>query len=639
MEHQAELRETIRWQRAGMAGGGSLASPFYFTLCDGLALDLEQDGPATRVLAPFAAAPFEAAYVLRLLGGLHRLVLSGEAPELARHYPSVGGDGDGEAAVAAIQELLIDPPPAVLDALTRPPQTNEVARSVALASGLLVVAQETGRPLSVREIGTSGGLNLRPDSYWFEQGGAGWGDPTSPVRFVDLWRDGTPPFGAGLEISSRRGCDRDPIDATSPDGALTLLSYVWPEPAERFERARAAITLAGRTPVRIDRADAASWVGEQLQDRRPGTALVVYHSVMWQYLDAPTQAAVRDQLDEAGRAATPDAPLAWLRLEPNPATYVPAELRLTLWAGRSSASTRAAAGHHRLPRRPDRLGPAPERERLSAPTAPTDAPGPGLGSPRVYSSRRGGRTRVGCDLTTRAVLIDLYDTLVSCDFLPLHEVVAEHLDVPLETVQAAYDATRPARGTGEYPSPAAALSFIAARCGRDVAPAVLARLVAAEHDFLAGGVRLYPDSLDTIRALRAAGIRTGLESNCSPATGAVIERLGLRSELDAVVVSFEVGALKPDPTIFLAALERLDAAASDTWFLDDQAGYCDGARRLGIRTVQIVRGGPAPAGGRGTQPRAASLTAARRHLLSEDPAGGPAARRPGPRSDGDPGGR
>jgi len=337
MEHRAQLGETIRWQRAGMAGGGSLGSPFYFALCEGLAVDLEQDGPATRVLAPFAAAPFEAAYVLRLLGGLHRLVLSGDAPELARHYPSVGGDGDGPAAFAAIQDLLVDPPPAVLDALTRPPQTNEVARSVALASGLLVIAQETGRPLAVREIGTSGGLNLRPDSYWFEQGGAGWGDPTSPVRFVDLWRDGSPPFAAGLEIASRRGCDRDPIDATSPDGALTLLSYVWPEPAERFDRARAAITLAGATPVRIDRADAASWVGDQLRDRRSGTVLVVYHSVMWQYLDAATQDAVREQLDAAGRAATPDAPLAWLRLEPNPATYVPAELRLTLWDGGSAA--------------------------------------------------------------------------------------------------------------------------------------------------------------------------------------------------------------------------------------------------------------------------------------------------------------
>ena len=336
MEHQAELMTTIRWQTAGMGAWGALGSPFYHALCEGLAVDVERDGPASRVLAPFAGAPPEAAYVLRLLGGVHRLVLSGEAPDLAKHFPSVGGDGDGAAAVVAMRDLLVDPPAAVLDALARPPQTNEVGRSVALTSGLLVIAREVALPVALREVGASGGLNLRPDSYWFEQDGVSWGNDASPVRFVDLWRGGVPPFGAGLEIVDRRGCDRDPIDATSTDGAVTLLSYVWPEPSERFQRARDALTLARETPVTIDRADAASWLGAQLDPRQPGTALVVYHSVVWQYLDAPTRAAVREQLAHAGRRATADTPLAWLRLEPHPSTYAPAELRLTLWTGRAT---------------------------------------------------------------------------------------------------------------------------------------------------------------------------------------------------------------------------------------------------------------------------------------------------------------
>jgi hypothetical protein len=333
MEHEAELLATIRLQQAGMAASDS---PFYETLCDGLAVDTQRDGPAAAVLAPFAAAPFEAAYVLRLLGGLHRLVLSGQAPTLARHYPSTDGDGDADAAIAAIRALLADPPAAVLGALQRPPQTNEVGRSVALASGFLLLAQELGLPLRLREIGSSGGLNLRADSYWYEQDGQGWGNEASTVRFVDLWRDGRPPFAHGFDVADRRGCDRDPIDATSRGGGLTLLSYVWPEPPERFRRARAALTQAGETPVVIDRADADAWVGAQLVAPQPGTALVFFHSVVWQYFDEATRAAVRDQLDRAGRAATTETPLAWLRLEPHPATYVPAELRLTVWDGRGT---------------------------------------------------------------------------------------------------------------------------------------------------------------------------------------------------------------------------------------------------------------------------------------------------------------
>jgi hypothetical protein len=221
--------------------------------------------------------------------------------------------------------------------MTRPPQTNEVGRSVALASGMLLIAEELGLPLRLREMGSSAALNSRLDTYWYEQAGAGWGRADSPVRFVDLWSGGVPPFSAGITIADRRGCDRDPIDATSRDGALTLLSYVWPEPAERFTRARDAIALAGEMPVVIDRADVADWLPQQLREPHPGLALVVFHSVFWQYLPPETQEALRTAFAEAGSAATADAPLAWLRLEPNAEHYVPAELRLTVWNGETSA--------------------------------------------------------------------------------------------------------------------------------------------------------------------------------------------------------------------------------------------------------------------------------------------------------------
>lgn len=339
------LLETIRLQGAGFR---ALGCPFYEALGEELALDVERDGPVARILMPYADARFEAAYVLRLFGGVHRLVLSGDAPAVAEHFPSVGHDGDAHAAMAAMRELLAEPPAAVLDAMTRPPQTNEVGRSVALVSGLLVLARDVGMPLRLREMGSSAGLNLRSDSYWYEQGNAGWGRADSPVRFVDLWSGGVPPFAAEIDILDRRGCDRDPIDATDDDGALTLLSYVWPEPRDRFARARDAIALAAEMPVDIDRADVIDWLPVQLREPHPGAALVIFHSVFWQYLDPSAQAALRAQLDAAGATATPDAPLAWLRLEPHATNYVPAELRLTLWDGTREPRERllASTGFH-----------------------------------------------------------------------------------------------------------------------------------------------------------------------------------------------------------------------------------------------------------------------------------------------------
>ncbi|NWG13596.1 MAG: HAD family phosphatase [Acidobacteria bacterium] len=53
------------------------------------------------------------------------------------------------------------------------------------------------------------------------------------------------------------------------------------------------------------------------------------------------------------------------------------------------------------------------------------------------------------------------------------------------------------------------------------------------------------------------------------------------------VVSHEVGALKPDPQIFLAALNKAGVQAEEALFTDDQEENVEAARRLGIRTFRF----------------------------------------------------
>ena len=53
------------------------------------------------------------------------------------------------------------------------------------------------------------------------------------------------------------------------------------------------------------------------------------------------------------------------------------------------------------------------------------------------------------------------------------------------------------------------------------------------------------------------GVPTALVSNCSHNTRPIVDRLGLEREFDAVILSFEVGAMKPDPAIYREALARL----------------------------------------------------------------------------------
>ena len=78
-------------------------------------------------------------------------------------------------------------------------------------------------------------------------------------------------------------------------------------------------------------------------------------------------------------------------------------------------------------------------------------------------------------------------------------------------------------------------------------------------------------------------------SNCSNSTRPVVDRLGMAEEVDAIILSFEVGSAKPEAGIYVAALEQLGVGAESALFVDDQEGYCDGAAAVGMPSVQIQR--------------------------------------------------
>src|SRR4051794_21057904 len=241
----------------GQAGWcARLGSPIYAHLLERAADDIEQGGPVWRVVEPYEDRPFNFTHHIRLLGETHRLALTGDAPALAAHYPSTGGDGGAEAAWGAFIPLVEERD----IKLARAVQTNEVGRTAALLGGFTTVAEQTGLGLRVLEIGASAGLNLRWDRFRYEAGDWAFGDSASPVRVRCEYSGGRPPLPPPVWVMERAGCDPAPIDATSDDGSLTLQSFIWPEQVERLELLRTAIEVARRTPVTVDRANAADWV-------------------------------------------------------------------------------------------------------------------------------------------------------------------------------------------------------------------------------------------------------------------------------------------------------------------------------------------------------------------------------------------
>ena len=189
-----------------------------------------------------------------------------------------------------------------------------------------------------------------------------------------------------------------------------------------------------------------------------------------------------------------------------------------------------------------------------------------------------------------AVLVDLYDTFGWSEWRDWQHTLAAELGVSYEEMGRAFDATRPARSVGSFADATADLAVVAGAAGVQLTPERLAELHAMEHARIEESLFVYEDSIPVIRELRSRGVKTALVSNCSHNTRPGVDRLGLEDEFDAVILSFEVRARKPDPAIYRIALERLgDPAPERSAFVDDQPPYCDGAAALGMDAFVIFR--------------------------------------------------
>lgn len=306
-----------------------LDAPFTGLLCRTLAGILDPSTPVGARVLGWPGDPQEDALALRLCGGLHALVRSGDAPELAPFYPP--SELPGTEALATVLRQFLAARGAALDPwIDRAPQTNEVGRSAILFAGLLALAARFGLPLRLFELGASAGLNLQLDRYRHDLGGFEAGDVHSPVRTAPDWRGPSPP-AAPLRIAGRAGVDLAPIDPVAERDRL--IAYVWPDQPDRLARLEAALDIAALDPPPVDQGDAGEWLETQL-DRGPeeGLCRVVLHSVAFQYFPPDAQAKVRARIEAAGARATEIAPVAWLRMEKLPEDP-DFSLRLRTWPG------------------------------------------------------------------------------------------------------------------------------------------------------------------------------------------------------------------------------------------------------------------------------------------------------------------
>ncbi|MFE5813995.1 HAD family hydrolase [Streptomyces sp. NPDC056479] len=91
----------------------------------------------------------------------------------------------------------------------------------------------------------------------------------------------------------------------------------------------------------------------------------------------------------------------------------------------------------------------------------------------------------------------------------------------------------------------------------------------------------YPDAADVLRTLRERGVGIGVVSNIGWDLRPVFREHGLDPYVDTYVLSYEHGIQKPDPRLFAAACEALDADPRDVVMVGDNRRADGGAAALG----------------------------------------------------------
>ncbi len=290
----------------------SLGSPFMGRMLPLLTEVWPEGSALDRAVQAFEGdiGPSGHSLPLRLASALHALVLTGQDADLVAAYPP--NNVSDEVLKTVLTSALSRHEAFLIQWITSPPQTNEVRRSAVLIAGTHALVKRTGvTQVHLSELGASAGLNLMFDHYALEAGATRLGPDDAALTLAPDW-SGPAPVNAPFTVTDRRGVDLNPLDPHNADHALRLRAYLWADQAHRVALTDAAIRV---NRAEVDRSDAVDWLEGRLADAPQGRMHLIYHTVAWQYFPAERQATGTALIEAAGARATPETPLAWLRME------------------------------------------------------------------------------------------------------------------------------------------------------------------------------------------------------------------------------------------------------------------------------------------------------------------------------------
>ncbi|AZL74659.1 HAD-IA family hydrolase [Pseudomonas oryziphila] len=192
----------------------------------------------------------------------------------------------------------------------------------------------------------------------------------------------------------------------------------------------------------------------------------------------------------------------------------------------------------------------------------------------------------------RVILFDLYGTLLSFNQRPLIRALASRLGIAPRSVANQFK--------GRYliepfATPAQMITDLCLTLHQDIDDLTACACVAILEEHLAK-VSCIEGAEQVLGFLKACGFELGLVSNAASPFKTPLHHLGLARYFDHVLFSCDVGACKPDPSIYLRALERFAAQPQECVFVGDawRNDYLV-PRAMGMQAVWVGKRNGAPA--------------------------------------------
>jgi epoxide hydrolase-like predicted phosphatase len=179
-------------------------------------------------------------------------------------------------------------------------------------------------------------------------------------------------------------------------------------------------------------------------------------------------------------------------------------------------------------------------------------------------------------MTPRAVFFDFGGVIVRTEYQAPREHLAERLNMTYEDLnRIVFESDTSRKASVGAITADAHWAAVTRRLGRPPS-----ETKAIYTEFFAGDV-IDRSLLNSIRSLRSR-YKTGVVSNAWPDLRDYMAENRLDDAFDELVISAEVGVMKPELQIYKIALERLSIKPNEAAFVDDTQANIDAARNLGM---------------------------------------------------------